>query len=106
MKDGSRYYSSGLVNTEPKKEKFTDDVTIPTERGSNGPRTDNGKMGVVCNAERVRLRKSASLESGIVEILNKGDKVVIFGEENGFFKVMAKKDYNTGFISSKYCQEV
>lgn len=52
------------------------------------------------NTETLRLRKDASVESSVLELLSKDDKVDILEEKDGWYKVKFK-DY-TGYVSKEF----
>lgn len=54
----------------------------------------------VVNTETLRLRKDASTESIVLELLSKDDKVDILEEKDGWYKVKFK-DY-TGYVSKEF----
>lgn len=54
----------------------------------------------VVNTETLRLRKDASTESSVLELLSKDDKVDILEEKDGWYKVKFK-DY-TGYVSKEF----
>ena len=54
----------------------------------------------VVNTETLRLRKEASTESAVLELLSKDEKVDILEEKDGWYKVKFK-DY-TGYVSKEF----
>lgn len=54
----------------------------------------------VVNTETLRLRKDASTESLVLELLSKDDKVDILEEKDGWYKIKFK-DY-TGYVSKEF----
>lgn len=54
----------------------------------------------VVNTETLRLRKEASTESAVLELLSKDEKVDVLEEKDGWYKVKFK-DY-TGYVSKEF----
>ena len=52
------------------------------------------------DTESLNLRKEASTESNIIEILNNNEKIEILSEEGDWYKV--KHNENTGYVNKKY----
>lgn len=55
------------------------------------------------NTETLRLRKEASLESTVLELLSKDDEVEIVAEEGDWYKVNFKT--YTGYVSKQYIRK-
>lgn len=89
-------------HSEPKREltkKKTD--KSPAEEETNGPET---KYGIITNSPYVNLRKEASLESDVLEVLTENDKVKIFGKEKDFYRVKVSSR-RLGFVQENYIKE-
>lgn len=84
---------------EPIKKKNTDESH--TEVETNGPET---KYGIITNSPYVNLRKEASLESDVLEVLTENDKVKIFEKEKDFYRVKVSSR-RLGFVQENYIKE-
>lgn len=73
----------------------------PAEVEKNGPETKNG---ILVNSLHVKVRKEPSYESDVLEILRKGDKVVVLGKSEGFYKVSTSVN-KIAYISSDFIKE-
>lgn len=73
----------------------------PAEVETIGPETKNG---IVANSLHVKVRKEPSFEAEVLEVLRKGDKVVILGTENGFYKVSTSVN-KLAYISLDFVEE-
>lgn len=62
------------------------------------------KNGTVINSLNVKVRKEPSYEADVVEVLRKGDKVVILGVFEDFYKISTSVNRNV-YISSNYIKE-
>lgn len=87
---------------EPKREPTKKKTEkSPAEEGTNGPET---KYGIITNSPYVNLRKEASLESDVLEVLTENDKVKIFGKEKDFYRVKVSSR-RLGFVQENYIKE-
>ena len=110
------YIRSDLITKTDKKVSVSDSLTKNTQSAavskttpataaaSTGLATANasGSIGVV-NGTSVRMRKNASLTSGVVTVLNTGATLSILAEgkaSDGQMWYQVKKDDQTGFIRS------
>ncbi len=59
------------------------------------------KSYAVATTNSLRVRKGASSSSSTIGYLDKGDAVVIIGEENGYYKTVYKE--KTAYVHSNYC---
>lgn len=87
--------------TEEKEVEETKTEESPAEVETTGPETING---IVTNSMNVKVRRGPSLESDPIEVLRNGDKVTIFGEENGFYKISTNLNNNV-YISKDFVME-
>lgn len=87
--------------TEEKEVEETKTEESPAEVETTGPETING---IVTNSIHVKVRRGPSLESDPIEVLRNGDKVTIFGEENGFYKISTSLNNNV-YISKDFVME-
>lgn len=95
-----KYY--GVTNEDNSNFKNEIQSEFQADGGTNGPETKNG---IITNSLLVRVRKEPSHDSDIIEILQKGDKVIILGEDkNSFLKVSTKLN-KLAYIFSYYVQE-
>lgn len=81
------------------EEKTTESSSAEVKK--NGPETKNG---IVVNSLHVNARKEPSYESDVLELLRKGDKVIILGKEGEFYKISTSKN-KIAYISSKFIKE-
>lgn len=88
------------ISEEKEVEKIKTEES-PAEVETTGPKTING---IVTNSIHVKVRRGPSLESDPIEVLRNGDKVIIFGEENGFYKVSTSLNNNV-YISKDFVME-
>lgn len=82
-----------------RKETFYDEPVYSTKRGAREKTTAKSpaevetmvsetiKNGTIVGALNVNVRKGPSLESEVLEVLRKGDKVRILDKDNNFYKV-------------------
>lgn len=68
---------------------------------TNGPQTKNG---IVVNTGCLNVRRSPRGGNNIVEVLDRGDKVQILGENGPYYKVSTSANNNV-FVSKKYIRE-
>lgn len=74
----------------------------PAEVETNGPETKNG---TVANALNVNLRSEPSFDTNnVIEILKKGDKVIILDSAKEFYKVSTSTN-RIGYIASDFIKE-
>lgn len=95
------FNSSEQINydTESKKEKK---VLPSTETEAMVPET---KTGTIVNSVVVKVRKAPNLESDVLEVLRKGDKVRIHKKlDNGFYKISTSVN-GSAFILSDFIKE-
>lgn len=119
--DSTGYIRSDLVTKTDKKVSVSDSLTkkeagnaqtatptataaatSPTTATAAATAGTSGSIGVV-NGTSVRMRKNASLSSGIVTVLNTGATLSILAEgkaSDGQIWYQVKKDDQTGFIRS------
>lgn len=97
----SRYNKAETINNDEtvKKSKKTQQTSAGTE--SNGPETKNG---IVINSPFVNLRTSPSLDSRVIGMLRRGDKVEILQKGSKFYKVVDDKQHE-GYVASPYIME-
>lgn len=72
----------------------------PAEMETTGPETKNG---IIENSLIVNLRREPSLESPVLEVLNRGDKVTIVDKKDNFYKVSVRN--RIGYILSDFVKE-
>lgn len=95
-----KYY--GVPNGDDNVFKDEAESKFQADEGTNGPETKNG---IITNSLLVSVRKGPSYESDVLEVLQKGDKVVILGEDkNSFLKVSTKLN-KVAYIFSNYVRE-
>lgn len=82
---------------QPQEDKVTQTTPEPEESESLNKTT-------FVNVETARVREKASTNSDIVDMLDKGDKVTIIGEEGEFYKIKTDK-ISSGYISKKLLSE-
>lgn len=73
----------------------------PAQVETRGPETING---TIVNSLLVNVRKEPSLESEVLEIVKKGDKVTILDKVKDFYKVETKSKI-IAYISSNFVEE-
>lgn len=83
------------------EEVVTKKEESPAQEETTGPETING---IIVNRLNVNVRKESDLESEVLEVLRKGDKVTILGKENGFHKVSTSTN-SIAYISSDFIKE-
>lgn len=83
-------------------EKAIDAVKSPAEMETTVPPTViNGK---VVNALNVNVRRGPSLDSEVLEVLTKGDKVKVLEKRKYFWKVSTSAN-KIAYISSAFVEE-
>lgn len=99
------------MSREKRKEMLTEEMNIvetpveeesPVEVETNGgPET---RTGTIVDREYVNVRKKPSMEADILEVMRKGDKVIILDEGKTFTKV--KTSVNpVGYIHNDFLKE-
>ena len=81
-------------DVKPKFEKKEEPVDLPTRNPE----------GVVCNADKVRVRQKPSTEARVIQIVPKGTKVEILDHIDGWYSVkinVAEYAY-AGYIMDKF----
>lgn len=81
-------------DVKPKFEKKEEPVDPPT----------SNPVGVVCNADKVRVRQKPSTEARVIQIVPKGTKVEILDHIDGWYSVkinVAEYAY-AGYIMDKF----
>ena len=83
--------------------EFEEEITetSPAEVETHGPETING---TVINSLFVKVRREPSFESEVIEVLRKGDRVIILGKDREFHKVSTSVN-KTAYISSEFIKE-
>ena len=81
----------------------TENIADTTEKADNTDTIDTTnaadvRIGVV-NVEKLNVRKEDSIESDVVKVISKGDKVNIIEEKGEFYKV------DIGFVMKKFIDE-
>lgn len=90
------------INKEnPDKEVKEIREVSPAELETTGPETKNG---TVVNSLYVNVRKEPSYESDVLEVLRKGDKVIILGKSGEFYKVSTSVN-KIAYIFSEFIKE-
>lgn len=90
------------INKEnPDKEVREIREVSPAELETTGPETKNG---TVANSLYVNVRKEPSYESDVLEVLRKGDKVIVLGKSGEFYKVSTSIN-KIAYISSEFIKE-
>lgn len=85
---------------EPEVEmKLTEES--PAQVETTGPET---KYGIITNAALVNVRKRPNLESEVLEVLPRGEKVKVLGKSGGFHKVSTGQN-KIAYISSNFIEE-
>lgn len=74
----------------------------PAEVETLVPETKNG---IVINSLYVRIRREPSLESDVIKLVRKGDKVKILDRLDRFYKISIEND-QLGYVASEYIKEV
>lgn len=87
------------LNREFDEEEITE--MSPAEVETTGPETTNG---TIINSLFVKVRREPSFESEVIEVLRKGDTVVVLGKEGDFYKVATSVN-KTAYISSEFIKE-
>lgn len=91
-----RYYE------EPVSEVVTNEVeeivteSSPAKVEKNGPETKNG---IVTGALNVNLREKPMMYSPVLEVLRRGDHVMIHGRDGMFYKISTDK-HKVGYVLS------
>lgn len=96
----NRYYRDKST-----KYNYEERPVFPVDPGETEPRK---RTGMVANAQNVKIRESASLDSKVLMVLRKGVKIDILDkgiETNGFKHVKVSDTKLVGFILSKFCKE-
>lgn len=94
--------SKSRINKEnPDKEVREIREVSPAELETTGPETKNG---TVANSLYVNVRKEPSYESDVLEVLRKGDKVIVLGKSGEFYKVSTSVN-KIAYISSEFIKE-
>lgn len=73
----------------------------PAEMETRGPETING---TVINSLFVKVRREPNFESDVIEVLRKGDRVIILGKDGEFHKVSTSVN-KIAYISSEFIRE-
>lgn len=97
MKKTKDFGSKETVVKEPTEIRETSHAEV----GAAGPETKNG---IVANSLHVKVRKEPSFEADVLEVLRKGDKVVILGKEGEFYKVSTSVN-KLAYISLDFIKE-
>lgn len=94
-------YDDGMSNSV--KEEITEIIEnqSPAYEEVTGPETKNG---IIENSLFVKVRKTPSFESDVIEVLRKGDRVIILGKEGSFYKVSTSVN-KLAYISSDFVKE-
>lgn len=93
-----------LIDSEKeiyKKENKTEVSSLQLK--TNGPKTKNG-TGIIINSLHVKVRRSPSLDSDVLEVLSKDSKVTLLGKDKQFYKVSYGIN-KIGYIFSDYIKE-
>lgn len=89
------------IKENPDKEVREIREVSPAELETTGPETKNG---TVANSLYVNVRKEPSYESDVLEVLRKGDKVIVLGKSGDFYKVSTSVN-KIAYISSDFIKE-
>lgn len=96
----SKYNKYETTNDETvNSSKKTQQISADTE--SHGPETKNG---IVINSPFVNMRMGPSLDSRVIGMLRRGDKVEILQKGSEFYKVVDDKQHE-GYVASPYIME-
>lgn len=100
MARGKRMPYEEIMNESIKEDKNITEKS-PAKMETTGPETKNG---TVVNSLYVNVRKEPSYESDVLEILRKGDKVIVLGKSGEFCKVSTNIN-KIAYISSEFIEE-
>lgn len=83
--------------------EFEEEITetSPAEVETHGPKTING---TIINSLFVNVRREPSFESEVIEVLRKGDRVIILGKDGDFYKVSTSIN-KTAYIYFEFIKE-
>lgn len=101
--NGQNNEDSILHHISEKKKKFADYITEdpPAQVEEDGPETKNG---IIINSLYVKMRKEPDFESDVIELLKKGDRVIMHERSNEFYRVSTTKN-RVGYIAAQYVTE-
>lgn len=96
IRGSKKYYNTteSIIDSEMEFGRI-EEFKENTEKSSapvkaNGPQTKNG---IISNALLVKVRKEPNLSSDVLEVLQKGEKVIILERVNKqFYKISTKKN--------------
>lgn len=74
------------------------------EVDANVVEVETTKQMKVKDGVKLRLRASASLESNILEVMNPGQAINVYGEEGKYYKLRTAN--NSGFALKEYIEKV
>lgn len=67
------------------------------------------RKGVIANSRAVNVRKGPSPSSDVVQVLDRGDKVKILDEIQGYYKIQIEDETSIkneiGYVSLDFCKE-
>lgn len=90
---------------ESKRYDYKEKLVFPADQGETESRK---RTGMVANAQNVKIREEANIESKCLMVLRKGVRLDILdnGIEVGGFKHVKVSDTKlVGYILSKFCKE-
>lgn len=94
--------NSSKTNKEnPIKEVKKTRRESPAELETTGPETTNG---TIINSLHVKVRKEPRYDADVLEVLRKGDKVIIHGKSGYFYQVSTNSN-EIAYISSDFIKE-
>lgn len=89
------------------------EATSPVQRETQEFTEDHRpfvKKGVIANSRLVNVRNSPSPHAEVVQILDRGDKVEIIDEVQGYYRIQIEDENHVkreiGYVSLDFCKEV
>lgn len=88
-----------LTEQQSEEQQITEES--PAEVETNGPETKNG---IIVKSLHVKVRREPSYESEVMELLRRGDRVIIHGKVGEFYKISTSTNKFV-YIAAAYVKE-
>lgn len=102
---GKKNYNKISTEAKTLNEEVSEDIVrTETEEEAPEPAAEPvlAEAAIVCNCNKLNVRKKADIESKSIKILDEGDEVGIIGRKDKTFYEVVTADGTKGFCMKKY----